>query len=244
MPVFAHRGSEGTVLFTQSRGRGRHWGMARTIFATAPLQVTTGHQLLVLRNDELVDFFTLINTHTYAKSVAVIRSTNRGAPGPRRWSCPHWTPRPSPTRTPGSTQGTGHPASRCRRRPGHRQAISSGRTHATATARSTPSCCHASTAPALDDQALLPSVAVVPSGAAGVSWYRLRPRQVGPALLTDRLIAVCHPVRRGPRTAFGSPAPLTTTPFDFTKTPELGLAKVGPPGYFVGDHMFMAAAGN
>jgi len=58
--------------------------MARTIFATAPLQVTTGHQLLVLRNDELVDFFTLINTHTYAKSVAVIRSTNRG----RTWSSP------------------------------------------------------------------------------------------------------------------------------------------------------------
>ena len=55
-----------------------------------------------------------------------------------------------------------------------------------------------------------------------------------PSAAHDRLIAVCHPVRRGPCTAFGSPAPLTTTPFDFTKTPVLGLANVGPPGYFVG----------
>jgi hypothetical protein len=37
-------------------------------------------------------------------------------------------------------------------------------------------------------------------------------------------------------------APLTGTPFDFTKTPVLTTA--GPPGYFVGDYMLMAAAGN
>jgi hypothetical protein len=38
---------------------------------------------------------------------------------------------------------------------------------------------------------------------------------------------------RGPGTADGSP-------FDFTQTPVL---TVGPPGYFVGDDMLMAAAG-
>jgi hypothetical protein len=99
----------------------------------------------------------------------------------------------------------------------------------------------ASPAPALAEQALVPSVAVTNSGAVGVSWYQLRPDQDGPALLADRLLAVCHPARRRACAAFGNAVPLTAAPFDFTHTPVL---TIGPPGYFVGDYMLMAAAGN
>ena len=86
MPTFAYTtgGPQGKVLFTQSRDRGHHWSTAKTVFGTQPGQVTTGHQLLVLHNGDLVDVFTFINIQTNAKSVAVIRSANQG----RTWSRP------------------------------------------------------------------------------------------------------------------------------------------------------------
>ena len=262
MPVFAAGGTGGTVLFTQSRDRGRHWGTARTIFATGPGQVTTGHQLLVLPNDQLVDVFTLINTRPYAKTVAVLRSTNRG----RTWSPPvlvaalDSTPIIDPhTKILVGSGGTLLADAAADPVTGRIYVVwqdarfSQGKINAIALSTSgdggrtwSPPAnvnVHASTNPALNEQALIPSVAVADGGAVGVSWYQLRPHQAGPALLTDRLLAVCHPVRRGPCTAFETPAPLTATPFDFTKAPV--LTATGPPGgYFVGDYMFMAAAGN
>ena len=260
MPVFAAGGTKGTVLFTQSRDRGRHWGPARTIFATGPGQVTTGHQLLVLPNDQLVDVFTLINTRTYAKTVAVLRSTNQG----RTWSTPvlvsalDSTPIIDPhTKILVGSGGTiladavADPVTGRIYIVWQDARFSSGVVNAIALSTSGDGGrtwslpanvnAHASTDPALNEQALIPSVAVADGGAVGVSWYQFRPRQAGPALLTDRLLAVCHPAQRGACTAFGIPAPLTATPFDFTKAPVL---TVGPSGYFVGDYMFMAAAGN
>ena len=262
MPVFAADGAEGTVLFTQSRDCGRHWGTARTIFAAGPGQVTTGHQLLVLPNDQLVDVFTLINTRTYAKTVAVLRSTNRG----RTWSPPvlvsalDSTPIADPhTKILVGSGGTLLADAAADPVTGRIYVVwqdaryGSGAVNAIALSTSgdggrtwSPPASvnvHASANPALDEQALLPSVAVAGSGTVGVSWYQLRPHQAGPALLTDRLLAECRPVRRGPCTAFGTPAPLTATPFDFTKAPVLNTT--GPPGgYFVGVYMFMAATGN
>ena len=261
MPVFAAGGTEGTVLFTQSHDRGRHWGSARTILATGPGQVTTGHQLLVLPNDQLVDVFTLINTRTYAKTVAVLRSTNRG----RTWSAPvlvsalDSTPIIDPhTKILVGSGGSLLADAAADPVTGRIYVVwqdarfSSGAVNAIALSTSGDGGrtwslpanvnVHASTDPALNEQALIPSVAVADGGAVGVSWYQFRPRQAGTALLTDRLLAECHPARRGACTAFGIPAPLTATPFDFTKAPVLTTA--GPAGYFVGDYMFMAATGN
>jgi hypothetical protein len=262
VPVFTYAagGPEGKVLFTQSRDRGRRWGTARTIFATGPGQVTTGHQLLVLPNDQLVDVFTLINTQTNARSVAVIRSANQG----RTWSPPvvvsalDSTPIADPHTGLfvgfGGTllaDATADPVTGRIYIVWQDARYGNGKVNAIALSTSgdggrtwSPPAkvnVHASTDPALDEQALLPSVAVADGGAVGVSWYQLRPRQADPALLTDRLLAMCHPVRRGPCTAFGTPAPLSATPFDFTKAPVL---TAGPRGYFVGDYMFMAAAAN
>ena len=262
MPVFVHAagGPQGKVQFTQSRDRGRHWGTATSFFATDQGLVTTGHQLLVLPNDQLVDVFTLINTNTNAKTVAVIRSTNRG----RTWSPPvlvsalDSTPIIDPhTKILVGSGGTLLADAAADPVTGRIYILwqdarfSSGAVNAIALSTSGDGGrtwslpanvnVHASTDPALNEQALIPSVAVADGGAVGVSWYQFRPRQAGTALLTDRLLAECHPARRGACTAFGIPAPLTATPFDFTKAPVL---TVGPSGYFVGDYMFMAAAGN
>jgi hypothetical protein len=237
MPTFAYRagGPEGKVLFTQSRDRGRHWRTATTILDTGPGQVTTGNQLLVLLNDELLDVFTLINTQTNAKSVAVIRSTNRG----RTWSQPVIVSALDSTAIIDPHTGlfvgyggtllvdaTADPVTGRVYIVWQDARFSSGAVNAIALSTSgdggrtwtSPAKVnvHASTDPALDEQALLPSVAVAHSGAVGVSWYQFLPRQAGPALLTDRLLAVCHPARRGACTAFGIrhrlPAPRSTSP--------------------------------
>lgn len=191
VPVFAYTasGPDGKVLFTQSRDRGRHWGTATTIFAAGPGQVTTGHQLLVLPNAQLVDVFTIINTHTNAESVAVIRSTNRG----RTWSPPvvvsalDSTPIADPQTGRlvgfGGTllvDATADPVTGRIYIVWQDARFSNGKVNAVALSTSgdggqtwSPRAkvnVHASADSALDEQALLSSVAVAGSGTVGVSW--------------------------------------------------------------------------
>jgi hypothetical protein len=261
VPTFTYQGTapEGKVLFTESRDGGSHWETARTILDAGPAQVTAGNQLLVLPHDELVDVFTLINTQTNAKRVAVMRSADQG----RTWSQPVIVsaldsilikdPKTGVDVGSGGTvlvDATAAPVTGriyvvwqdARFGGGKVNAIvlsTSGDGGKTWSAPVKVNV-YASPSPALNEQALIPSVAVTRSGAVGVSWYQLRPDQDGPALLAGRWLTVCHPAWRHMCAAFGRPVPLTAAPFDFTHTPALS---VGPSGYFVGDYMLMAAAG-
>ncbi len=259
---------QGPAFFAKSSDGGATWRRARQIFDPGPNRLTTGNEIVVLPNAELVDGFTLIAVDTadqgqVQSSVAVIGSTNQG----RSWSAATIVDRLQSVGT--TDPETGDPVAGgnlltdlvvdpasgrlylvwqdARFNAGQADVIalsSSGDGGRTWTkpvkVNATPT-----DLPAGNQQAFTPSVEVAADGTVAVSYFDLRHNDPAAPLLSDRWLVRCHPSAKAACTtsaAFGGEVRLTDASFDLRQAPQL-VGAGGPEGFFLGDSMGLASAG-
>jgi hypothetical protein len=94
------------------------------------------------------------------------------------------------------------------------------------------------TEPNYDQQAFTPAVDVASDGTVTVSYYDFRHNTTSPASLdTDYFAVHCHASCANPASWAGNETRITPTSFDIRKAPYAR-------GYFLGDYMGLASAGN
>jgi len=236
---------QGPAFFAKSSDGGATWRRARQIFDPGPNRLTTGNEIVVLPNAELVDGFTLIAVDTadqgqVQSSVAVIGSTNQG----RSWSAATIVDRLQSVGT--TDPETGDPVAGgnlltdlvvdpasgrlylvwqdARFNAGQADVIalsSSGDGGRTWTkpvkVNATPT-----DLPAGNQQAFTPSVEVAADGTVAVSYFDLRHNDPAAPLLSDRWLVRCHPSAKAACTtsaAFGGEVRLTDASFDLRQSP-------------------------
>jgi len=259
-------GVQGPAFFAQSSDGGATWRRARQIFDPGPNKLTTGNEIVVLPDGELVNGFTLIAVGAQGQvqsSVAVLRSNNRG----RHWSRETIVNRLQSVGT--TDPETGDPVASgnlltdiavdptsgrlylvwqdARLNGGRADAIAlsssgdGGRTWTEpAKVNATPT-----DLPVGDQQAFTPSVEVAADGTVAVSYSDFRRSDAAASLLTDRWLVACHPTATAACTTsegFGDEVRLTDASFDLRQAPQL-VGAGGPEGFFLGDYMGLASAG-
>ena len=80
---FSNNGFTGPIWFSRTTNGGNSWDSARIIYDPGMFSSTIANQIAVLRDGTLVNLFVLFD-NVNSVSVAIIRSTNRGA----TWSAP------------------------------------------------------------------------------------------------------------------------------------------------------------
>ena len=237
------------LWFTRSTDSGATWEQARKIFDPGEHNSTTGPQIVVLPNGDLLNVFTLMADQQTAKAqtdIAVMRSTDKGA----SWSKPAIIGSLTPVYVNDPTTGewlfTGSelPDIAVDKRNGDVYIVwEDGRfsgyaIEGIAFIKSTDGGLTWS-APAQVNKdayapAFTPSVAVADNGTIAVTYYDLRNDTSDPTVLqTDHWVVVSHDGGQTWTEAH------VAGPFDMRSAPARGAA-----WYFIGDYMGLTSSGN
>jgi hypothetical protein len=250
VPKFGTGSPTSQVWFAASPNGGQSWRPAREIADPGPNRIATGHQLLTLADNTVLDLFMVVDTNSSPprEEIDLIRSADRGA----TWSPPTLvtTVAPGAVRDPVSGQQvqTGSALS-----PGaavdpvtgriilvwQDSRWSDGRAFAIALSTSDDNGRHwtsperVSRTP-VDRQAFTPSITALPGGTVAIAYYDFRYYDGVSELSTDRWL-----LRRSDRRS--NEIRLTPQSFDLRRAPL--LQGVGPGGYFLGSTMGITPAG-
>jgi hypothetical protein len=263
-----HR-NQGAAVFSRTTDGGQTWEPARAIVLTRPQEYVQFSQILVLADGTLVDLFEIYAEQprkpATQTSLQVLRSTDRGL----TWSAPASAVTMTPLYGPNFftlvvdpengqfVQDPTNPSFAVDRQSGNLYAVwedgrfsnfqyndiafsmsaDGGATwSAPIRVNQTPL-----NIPAPNRQAFLPSIAVQANGTIGVSYYDFRFNDPNPGVPTDRWLAQCQPSPSLPpssASSWGNEVRLRANSFN------LEACKPGGRGYFVGDYLGLAAAGN
>jgi hypothetical protein len=267
-PISGHRGQ---AMFTRSADAGVSWELNRSIVQTAPQDYVQRNQLLVLPNGALVDVYELVNVKDSGHgiqqsfSLQVIRSTDHG----QTWSVPANAAVMLPlyggplgnslTVDPENGQLVADPINQsvAADRQGNLYAVwEDGRFSnfqyndiafsmsadggftwsAPIRVNQTPL-----NIPPGNRQAFLPTIAVARNGTIGVTYYDFRFNDANPGVPTDYWLVQCSP------SSTTAPANLANWGNELRLTPasfNLEACPIKVTGYFLGDYLGLAAAGN
>ncbi len=268
----ASQGHRGPSIFTRTTNAGLSWESPRILFQTDPQAFVQFSQILVLPNGTLVDLFEFYeqqpNKPITFTNLQVLQSTDHG----QTWSAPINAVTMTPLYRPnGNTlvvdPETGqfvadptNPSFAVDNQNGNLYAVwEDGRFSnfqyndiafsmsadggltwsAPIRVNQTPL-----SIPPLNRQSFLPAMAVATDGTIGVSYYDFRFNDANPGLPTDRWLVQCQPSSSNPATnpaCWGNEVRLTDSSFNMEVVP---IRPVGAPGFFLGDYMPLATAGN